>query len=362
MSKGKRRNNHNRRNGRNPNRRPRFDRYHRPGSYRANKSKTSLIEDSGGVSLSLTERIKTIKPKHKALRNRFKITPEAFADIVNSVGTEMPESGGILLGSRVDFVVRKYVHDPYGNRNGGAYDPDVNFLNQVVEQAWDEEGLAFLGFVHSHPRGIGQLSGDMGNGIGDLGYISRILEHMPGLESFLCPIVYSTFDGGEFSFFGFIADRGAVRDYYHAPLQICSESILICPPPIPDYQNLIAENDAEIQTDSIEDVEEPELDSELESEEEDQTSVEVGEELEPELDCEMESKEEVHPNDEVEGDHEFDDSEELDSSSEDFQKMVFEEIKQRLNDGSLSYEEPPKVVLKPIKHPILKPEDDPSVA
>ena len=390
MSKGKRRNNHNRRNGRNSNRRPRFDRYHRPGSYRANKSKTSLIEHSGGVSLSLTERIKTIKPKHKALRNRFKITPEAFADIVNSVGTEMPESGGILLGSRVDFVVRKYVHDPYGNRNGSAYDPDVNFLNQVVEQAWDEEGLAFLGFVHSHPRGIGQLSGDMGNGIGDLGYISRILEHMPGLESFLCPIVYSTFDGGEFSFFGFIADRGAVRDYYHAPLQICSESILICPPPIPDYQNLIAENDAEndaeIQTDSIEDVEEPELDSELESEEEDQTSVEVGEELEPELDseleseeedqtsvevgeelepeldCEMESKEEVHPNDEVEGDHEFDDSEELDSSSEDFQKMVFEEIKQRLNDGSLSYEEPPKVVLKPIKHPILKPEDDPSVA
>mgnify|MGYP001279108245 CR=1 FL=1 len=362
MSKGKRRNNHNRRNGRNPNRRPRFDRYHRPGSYRANKSKTSLIEDSGGVSLSLTERIKTIKPKPKALRNRFKITPEAFADIVNSVGTEVPESGGILLGSRVDFVVRKYVHDPYGNRNGSAYDPDVNFLNQVVEQAWDEEGLAFLGFVHSHPRGIGQLSGDMGNGIGDLGYISRILEHMPGLESFLCPIVYSTFDGGEFSFFGFIADRGAVRDYYHAPLQICSESILICPPPIPDYQNLIAENDAEIQTDSIEDVEEPELDSELESEEEDQTSVEVGEELEPELDCEMESKEEVHPNDEVEGDHEFDDSEELDSSSEDFQKMVFEEIKQRLNDGSLSYEEPPKVVLKPIKHPILKPEDDPSVA
>lgn len=337
MSKGKRRNNHNRRNGSN-NRRPRFDSYHRPGSYRANKSKTSLIDDSDGVSLSLTERIKTIRPKHKALRNRFKITPEAFADIVNSVGTEMPESGGILLGSRVDFVVRKYVHDPYGNRNGSAYDPDVNFLNQVVEQAWDEDGLAFLGFVHSHPRGIGQLSGDMGNGIGDLGYISRILEHMPGLESFLCPIVYSTFDGGEFSFFGFIADRGAVRDYYHAPLQICSESILICPPPIPDYQNLIAENDAEIQTDPIEGVEESELDSELESEEN------------------------VQPKDESEDDGDLDNPNDPDSSSDDFQKIVLQEVKKRLDDGSLSYEEPCEAVLKPIKLPILKPEDDPSVA
>ncbi len=361
MSRAKRRNNHNRRNGRNSNRRPSFDSYHRPGSYRANKSKTSLIENSDEVSLSLTERIKTINTKHMPLRNRFKITPEAFADIVNSVGTEKSESGGILLGSRVDFVVRKYVHDPYGTRNGSAYDPDVDFLNRVVEQAWNEEGLAFLGFVHSHPRGIGRLSGDMGNGIGDLGYISRILEHMPGLESFLCPIVYSTFDGGEFSFFGFIADRGAVRDYYHAPLQICSESILICPPPIPDYQNSIAENDAEMQTDSIEEVEEPELDSELESEDEDQTSVEVGEELEPELDSELESEEEVHPKDEAEDDHEFDDSEEPDSSSDDFKKMVFEEINQRLNDGSLSYEETPKAVLKPINLPILKPEDDPSV-
>ncbi len=258
----------------------------------------------------MTDRLAAMEPKHIPKRDQFKMTPEAFADIVNSVGTERCESGGILLGSRVDFVVRKYVHDPYGTRSGGAYDPDVDFLNRVVEQAWEEDGLAFLGFVHSHPRGVGRLSGDMGNGIGDLGYISRILEHMPGLESFLCPIVYSTFDGGEFSFFGYIADRGAVRDYYQAPLRICPESILIHPPPIPEIVEPEPEPEPVFEPEIVEDEPEPEQKT----------------------------------------------------STDDLHDTILQDVKEQLDDGRLRYEEPPEAILKPIKRPVLKPEDDPSVA
>ena len=301
----------------------------------------------GGTSISLTDRLSIVKPKHIPLRKNFEITPEAFAQITNTVGSEKCESGGILLGSREDFVVRKYVHDPFGTRSGGAYDPDVNFLNEVVEKAWNEEGLAFLGFVHSHPRGVGRLSGDMGNGIGDLGYIARIMEHMPGLESFLCPIVYSQFDGGPFSFHPFIADRGAVSEYYSGNLQLIPNSLLN--PVIPPIPEDILEP-------------EPEMDARIINQEpiiEDETEPETSESVDDEGVAESE-EEETDSTPDAEADPS--ESEDGDETSESWQEEFTEDVEQQLENGTFSYEEKPPTILKPINNPVLTPEEDPSVA
>ena len=119
MTKNKRKKNNARSNGWSKNRRQSSSNSlrngHRSGTYRPSRSILGASASSWrGSSITLSERFESTKPKHIPLREKFKITPEAFGDLVNSVGTERCESGGILLGSRVDFVVRKYVHDPYG--------------------------------------------------------------------------------------------------------------------------------------------------------------------------------------------------------------------------------------------------------
>lgn len=130
------------------------------------------------------------------------------------------ETGGILLGSRDDYVIQKFVLDPSGSRTSGAYDPDVVYLNRIVKEEWNQNGLAFIGFVHSHPRGVSRLSGDWGGGIGDIGYMRRIMSAIPALTRFLVPIVYSTADGGDFKLFPYVAHRGRERDYETAELVI----------------------------------------------------------------------------------------------------------------------------------------------
>jgi len=150
----------------------------------------------------------------------FVITESAYAEIVRTVGSRRAESGGILLGSREDYVVQKFVFDPHGSMSAGAYDPDVNFLNKIVKKEWKENELAFLGFIHSHPRGMSRLSGDYGGNTGDVGYMKAIFKAMPTLEKFLVPILHSPADGGELNLFPYIALRGQEENYFTGQLRI----------------------------------------------------------------------------------------------------------------------------------------------
>lgn len=144
----------------------------------------------------------------------------AFNDILKTVGSLKSETGGILLGKPANYIVQKFIFDKNGRNFSYGYDPDVDFLNQVLKEEWDRNQLDFLGFVHSHPRGIQYLSSDQGNGIGDLGYIKKIFEHMPTLEKLLVPIVYSMYDGEDFKIFPYIAVRNDNKVYKKAKLLI----------------------------------------------------------------------------------------------------------------------------------------------
>jgi hypothetical protein len=143
----------------------------------------------------------------------------AMTAIQRTVGNRHAETGGILLGSREDWIVQKFVFDPHGSCHGAAYDPNVEYLNKVVKEEWQENKLAFLGFVHSHPPGVRRLSGDFGNGTGDIGYLRRIFRAMPSLDYFLVPIVFSEADAGEFEMLPFIAERSAPELYWLAELR-----------------------------------------------------------------------------------------------------------------------------------------------
>jgi hypothetical protein len=140
-------------------------------------------------------------------------TKEVYEEIKQTVGTRKAETGGILLGSRDNYIVKKFIFDPSGSSFSTGYNPDIDFLNKRIKDEWDNNRLALLGFVHSHPRGVSRLSGDIGNNIGDIGYIKGIFNVIPTLDKFLVPIIYSTHDGGEFKIFPFMAERGKESNY-----------------------------------------------------------------------------------------------------------------------------------------------------
>ena len=159
------------------------------------------------------------QPEEKSV---MKLTKSVYDSILETVGTKTPESGGMLLGNREDFLVRKFHFDEYGSRSPGSYDPDVDFLNMVLKRE-AERGNRLLGFVHSHPRGARNLSSDWGDGIGDLGYIERFFEHIPSIDQFLTPIVFSESDGGKQEFIPYIAKREDVENYCEAELDIIED-------------------------------------------------------------------------------------------------------------------------------------------
>jgi hypothetical protein len=154
---------------------------------------------------------------------RMVFNKEAFDELASSVGSMKPETGGILLGFRTDYVVRKFIFDEKGSFSPSGYDPNVDYLNPFLKSEWHENRYELIGFVHSHPRGACRLSGDWGNGYGDLGYLKRIFENINGLYKFLVPIVFSEFDGKPFQMIPFIAWKDSVKNYKEGVVEILNE-------------------------------------------------------------------------------------------------------------------------------------------
>ena len=164
-----------------------------------------------------------LKSQLKEDNLRIVFSRDAFAEIESSVGSLKPETGGILLGFRTDYVVRRFIFDKKGSFSPSGYDPNVDYLNPFLKREWHENRYELIGFVHSHPRGVCRLSGDWGNGYGDLGYLKRIFESINGLDKFLVPIVFSEFDGNPFQLIPFIAWKDSVKNYKEGVVEILNE-------------------------------------------------------------------------------------------------------------------------------------------
>lgn len=162
------------------------------------------------------------KQKKRKPKLTMEFTRQAYESIAQSVGSRPAESGGILLGSRDNYLVTKFIFDTNGSTSRCGYDPDVNFINRCIKEEWEHNGLELLGFVHSHPPGVRRLSGDMGNGYGDIGYLKAIFRAIPALETFLVPIVFSSADihGHEMEMIPYVAFKGQEANYQQAHLSI----------------------------------------------------------------------------------------------------------------------------------------------
>lgn len=76
------------------------------------------------------------------------ICREVLRDILAQVGSRAPETGG-MIGMQEDVVTR-FWFDAGGVSMPGAYLPDVEGCEAVLNGVWQDEGVVLCGFVHSH--------------------------------------------------------------------------------------------------------------------------------------------------------------------------------------------------------------------
>ena len=154
---------------------------------------------------------------------KMKILNTAYEAIVSSIGQKPHETGGVLFGNTLKGIIQKFVFDKGAYTSSSSYDPNIDFINQEILKA-KSEGMDFLGFAHSHPRGFNHLSGDYGDNTGDLGYIKAIFDALPKLKYFFAPIIYSNNDGKKFTFLPYCIERENIEGYKKIPLKIIKQT------------------------------------------------------------------------------------------------------------------------------------------
>lgn len=127
-------------------------------------------------------------------------------EVYEQVGKRPHEHGGVLGGDPVTGTVTHFWFDAAGRRTGGTYSPDVAAVNHVINNVWSEQGVKFLGFVHSHPPGVRRLSG------GDKFYACNILAAKRSLDRLQTWLVMPETDGNEYELLAFAADRSGDGD------------------------------------------------------------------------------------------------------------------------------------------------------
>lgn len=138
-------------------------------------------------TVQVTEETIVEEQEYEPLVMRF--TNNAYHDIVNTIGNKTAESGGLLFGKLDDYVVRKFVYDKDARVTGGSYTFNTKFLNPEIKRLWDDEKLACIGFIHSHPWGMKTPS------YMDMRYFHNMFPKMPRIM-YLVPIVSTIPDGG----------------------------------------------------------------------------------------------------------------------------------------------------------------------
>lgn len=128
-----------------------------------------------------------------ALRPTLVLSAEVLKQIVDTIGQKPAESGGLLGGVRGEAITR-FQYDETGSVSAATYTPDHVTLTRLLKSEWNPAEIRLRGFVHSHPRGMTQLS------YGDEVYAQRILEANPECDGLWLPILNTLPDTGAFRF------------------------------------------------------------------------------------------------------------------------------------------------------------------
>ncbi len=119
------------------------------------------------------------------------LTPQVLAAIAGTVGSQPPETGGMLFGPAQTAGACLFVFDEEGSRcaSSVAYAPNLKTCSAEQDRLADGKPMRLLdGFVHSHP-GSPYPSRESGPAQGDLGFARAFLEQNEVATRMLMPIV-----------------------------------------------------------------------------------------------------------------------------------------------------------------------------
>ena len=111
------------------------------------------------------------------------IRKQVLHDIMYSLASRNPESGGILLGPIGTTDVTDFYFDKNAKCTSGTYSPDIETLRHHLKTVCQPRNIDFKGFAHSHPKEYDKPSQ------GDIRYIKRLLAINPEDSMFFAPII-----------------------------------------------------------------------------------------------------------------------------------------------------------------------------
>ncbi|MDA3923988.1 MAG: ThiF family adenylyltransferase [Kiritimatiellae bacterium] len=111
------------------------------------------------------------------------ITQNVLDQIVATIASRPPESGGLFGGDRPKQKISRFFFDANANVTHSAYSLEQKTFEKVSE-AWDDEnGDKVIGVIHSHPDGCISPTGS------DEKYAAVMLNSLPDMERLFLPIV-----------------------------------------------------------------------------------------------------------------------------------------------------------------------------
>lgn len=132
------------------------------------------------------------------------ITKKVYDSILNTIGKSPIESGGIL--GEKDGIICEFYFDEDAKHTKSNYIPNLSKLNKVIEE-WQENGVQFIGFAHSHPNEYNKPS--LGDGL----YAQKLLTCNPQLERLIFPIVIISLNNVQVFFYEFVNEFKPINVY-----------------------------------------------------------------------------------------------------------------------------------------------------
>lgn len=83
------------------------------------------------------------------------ISQRVYDEIMKTIGSILPETGGIL-GMKGN-IISNFYYDENVSGKDNAYVPDFVRINDVLH-IWHQSDIEFAGIIHSHPSDMRQLS------------------------------------------------------------------------------------------------------------------------------------------------------------------------------------------------------------
>ena len=115
------------------------------------------------------------------------MTQKVYGQIMEVLGKKKPELGGMLGFSSDRDTIDSYVFDAGAKVNSTEYNPNIEYLQSVLDGEWEKKNISLGGFVHSHPGDFDRLSW------ADVEYAQRIMEAFE-LGHLFMPIVTSSYE------------------------------------------------------------------------------------------------------------------------------------------------------------------------